>query len=395
MAIEQDRMRQNSFRENGMDNLKKFRRVSLEPKFYGLWRDFNVYHNFLRPIDPHPFVPSDPKLHNERCRETFIIQSTALMRRLDSLPEDMRKVIVAISGGQDSTHALLVAVHTMDMMKLPRTNITAVTMPCFGTTERTKKNAIGLAQALGVTFKEIPVDGIAESIFEAIGHDKSETTLVYENAQAWSRKFVELSLAAKFKGIVLGTGDLSELMLGWCTYMGDHGSHYAINAGVPKTLISFLINWTSKVVFASEPTVQKILDDIILTPISPELLPPDGESITQVTEDLNGPYELHDFFGYYMVRLGYSPTRIARLALTAFNQQNTIGKKYELAEIKKWLGVFLKRFFANQFKRNFMPDGPKVGLVCLSPRGDWRMPSDAQVQAWLADWEKIPDVPLI
>lgn len=393
VAIEQDRMRQNSFRENGLDNIKKFRRVSLKYNLNGSWCDFNVYSNLLRTVDPYPFVPSDLSRRDERCHETFMIQSTALARRLNSLPEDMRKVIVAISGGQDSTHALLVAVHTMDMLQLPRTNIIAVTMPGFGTTDRTKNNAVNLALALGVTTSKIPITKIAEDIFEAIGHDKSETTLVFENVQAWSRKFVELSLATKFKGIVLGTGDLSELMLGWCTYMGDHGSHYAVNSGVPKTLISFLINWTAEVIFVKEPAVQEILSDILLTPISPELLPPDGENITQVTEDLNGPYELHDFFGYYLIRFGYSPSRIARLALSAFNQQDIVPtKKYTIGEIKKWLGVFIKRFFANQFKRNFMPDGPKVGLTCLSPRGDWRMPSDAQVKAWLDDWQKIPEV---
>ncbi|MDO8669526.1 MAG: NAD(+) synthase [Candidatus Buchananbacteria bacterium] len=391
IAVEQDRMRQNSFRENGIDNLKEFRLANIKASSADLKRS-EVYHNLRRQIDPHPFVPSDPLKRNERCYETFMIQSTALIRRLTQLPQDRRKIIVAVSGGQDSTHALMVATHAIDKMQLPRTDIIAITMPCFGTTQRTKNNAINLCQALGVTFKEIPVTKIVEEIFEAIGHDKSDTSLVFENTQAWSRKFVELAQAAKFKGLVLGTGDLSELLLGWCTYMGDHGSHYAVNAGVPKTLISFLISWTAEVIFAQEPRVQAILHDILATPISPELLPPDGETITQVTEDKIGPYELHDFFGYYFIRFGYSPKRIARLALAAFIQQvDTDNQKYDLADIKKWLGVFLNRFFTNQFKRNFMPDGPKVGLTCLSPRGDWRMPSDAQVQAWLDDWAKIPN----
>ena len=391
VAIEQDRLRQNSFRENGLDNLKKFRRITFEHKTGGHYRDINVYSNLWRLVDPQPFVPSDPLRRDERCYETFMIQSTALIRRLEQLPPAMRKVIVAVSGGQDSTHALNVAVYAVDMMGLPRTDIIALTMPGFGTTDRTKNNAIGLCQALGVTLKEIPITNIAKEIFKAIGHDQSDTSLVFENTQAWSRKFVELAQASKFKGLVLGTGDLSELMLGWCTYMGDHGSHYGINAGVPKTLISFLINWTAEVIFAKELAVQKILRDILATPISPELLPPDGEIITQVTEDKIGPYELHDFFGYYLVRFGYSPLRIARLATAAFIQQTKSGRPYSLTEIKKWLRVFLERFFNNQFKRNSMPDGPKVGLTCLSPRGDWRMPSDAQVKAWLSDWEKIPD----
>lgn len=392
-SIIADRIRQGSFRQNGSDNKKIYRRITIPTSKLITNSSVvpEVYYKLLRHIEPKPFVPSDPAKRNERCEETFMIQATALANRLKSLPEEMRKVVIGISGGQDSTHALNIAVYTMDLIGLPRTNVTGITMPGFGTTSRTKNNAIELCTALGVTLKEIPISQIASEVFNAVGHDINEINLVFENTQAWSRKLIELATACKFGGIVLGTGDLSELMLGWCTMFGDHASHYGINAGVPKTLISFLIKWTAEVVFEKEPVVQKILLDILATPVSPELLPATGDKITQITEDNIGPYELHDFFGYYFLRFGYQPTKIARLAVAAFIHQDRDGKKYSLKDIKYWLEVFLKRFFANQYKRNCLPDGPKVGLICISPRGDWRMPADAESTTWINNWLKIPE----
>ena len=225
-----------------------------------------------------------------------------------------------------------------------------------------------------------------EPLFESdIDHSEKNKTLVYENTQAWARKLEELAIASQVKGIVLGTGDLSELALGWCTMFGDHSSHYGVNAGIPKTLISYLIEWTAEVIFEKDNSVQAILHDILDTPISPELLPPHDLEISQKTEEQIGPYELHDFFIYYFLRFGFAPSRIARMALHAFKE------KYNLSEIKNWLRIFILRFFQNQFKRNCLPEGPKVGMTCISPRGDWRMPSDASPSVWLADLERIPD----
>ncbi|TSC82135.1 MAG: NAD+ synthase (glutamine-hydrolysing) [Parcubacteria group bacterium Gr01-1014_20] len=395
----QERSRQSSFRENGKDEGREFRTVDLcvesvefeKPRLKGK-NPFSTPNLFLeRKIEKHPFVPTDPAKRDIRCYETFMIQATALARRLEQLPPSMRKVILGVSGGQDSTHALDVAVFATDLLGLPRVSVIGITMPGLGTTDRTKNNAIRLMQALGVTILEIPITPVALEIFRSIGHDPTVENLTFENVQAWARKFTELSVACERSGIVLGAGDLSELMLGWTTMFGDHASHYGINAGVPKTLISYLIKWTSDVIYKDQPEVQRVLEDILSTPISPELLSADQGQIAQKTEGIIGPYELHDFFGYYFVRFGMSPAKIARMAHHAF------GTQYSIAEIKKWLNLFITRFFRSQNKRSCLPDGPKVGLTCVSPRGDWRMPSDADPQIWLDSLEsevpsELPDL---
>lgn len=382
-----DRMRQSSFHQNARDFQRPMRTViaALQPELRAEPLDPSVYATFLRQIASHPFVPADLHVRDERCRETFLIQATSLARRLMQLPQDRRRVIIGVSGGQDSTHALMVAVHATDLLKLPRTNIVCLTMPGLGTSERTHTNSLRLIKAVGAEHREIPISQAVLEVFRAIGHDPEVTDLTFENTQAWMRKLHELATCAEVGGMDLGTGDLSELMLGWCTMFGDHASHYGINAGVPKTLISYLIRWTAEVLYKDDEAIRTTLLDILDTPISPELTPIKDGVIAQKTEDIIGPYELHDFFGYYHVRFGMRPSRIARMAFHAF------AGKYTLGEIKKWLGVFLQRFFANQFKRSCLPDGPKVGLTCISPRGDWRMPSDASVNAWLAELQSVPE----
>ena len=334
-----------------------------------------------------PFVPSDPAQRDHRCREIFLIKATALAQRLRSLPEDARRLVVGVSGGRDSTQALLVAVHAMDLLGLPRTR-------------RRRRHHAGLrhldahvrrrpapsTRALGATLREIGIREPSQAMFAAIGHDDAVEDVTFENVQAWTRKMVLFSVASQVRGIDLGTGDLSELALGFATYGGDHMSHYGVNAGVPKTLISELIRWAADVVFRDEPAVAAALREVLDTPISPELLRPgpDGE-IRQRSEELVGPYELHDFFLYQLLRFGFGPRRIARMALAAFDD------RYAIADIRRWLLVFLRRFFANQFKRDCVPDAPKVGSGgSLSPRGDWRMPSDASPAAWLVEAEAIP-----
>ena len=405
-ALTLERGVQGSFRQNAMDYKSSWRSVTLpgfrlgqtgeggskdagqavESGLKDAGRAPNEAHRtFERDIPSHPFVPQNPADRSQRCREVFMIQSTGLATKLRSLPEDARRVVVAVSGGQDSTHALNVAVHTMDLLGLPRSRIVALTMPGLGTTKRTYSNACTLIRAVGATFREIDIKPAVLQFFGDIGHSEDKKDLVYENTQAWTRKLEELATAAQVKGIVLGTGDLSELALGWCTMFGDHASHYGVNAGIPKTLISYLIRWTADEVFEKETAVRDVLLDILDTPISPELLPPQEQEIAQKTEENIGPYELHDFFIYYFMRFGFSPSRIARMALHAFEG------KYELREIKTWLRVFIVRFFQNQFKRNCLPEGPKVGMTCISPRGDWRMPSDASPAVWLSDLDRIPD----
>src|SRR5262249_31407428 len=320
-------------------------------------------------------------------RETFLIKATSLARRLLALPEEGRRIVIGISGGQDSTEALLVATHAMDLLGLPRSRILGVTMPGFGTSKQTYANACALVGALGATLREIDITRIADRVFAAIGHDPAAEDLTFENVQAWTRKFLLFALASQERGIDVGTGDLSELALGWATYGGDHMSHYGVNAGVPKTLISYLIRWAADTIFKDEPEVARVLGSILATPISPELLRLAVHgAITQKSEEIIGPYELHDFFLYWLLRFGFGPRRIARMALHAFAGRS------DLPTIRRWLIVFLRRFFQNQFKRDCLPDAPKVGSGgSLSPRGDWRMPSDASVAAWLAEAESIPE----
>jgi NAD+ synthase (glutamine-hydrolysing) len=382
-ALELDRMRQNSFRENAADCAGPLRSIWIDDKLDR--HDVAAFRAFERSIDAHPFVPGDPRLRDERCRETFQIQATSLARRLVALSEPSRRVVIGVSGGRDSTHALIVAAHAIDLLELPRSRIVALTMPGFGTTERTYCNAVALSRAVGATLLEIKITPIVEQVFTALEYDRATLGLVFENCQAWTRKLIELAVVCQRRGLDLGTSDLSELMLGWTTMFGDHAAHYDVNAGVPKTLVSYLIAWTADEVFKTEPAVQKVLRDILETDISPELLPHDSGKITQKTEGTIGPYELHDFFGYYFVRFGFSPLRIARLALHAF------AGKYTIGEIKRWLRIYVSRFFANQFKRSCLPDGPKVGSTCVSPRADWRMPSDAEPDAWMRNLDLIPE----
>lgn len=384
-SLELERMRQGSFGENAAEHRTTFREIAFGDREKTKVTNASVYMTLLRSIDAHPFVPSEPARRDERCREVFMIQATSVARRLLALPADWQRVTIGVSGGQDSTHALNVAAHTMDMLGLPRANIIALTMPGFGTTDRTYRNAVALIRAVRATFLEIGITPIVEQVFKAIDYDRSDLSLVFENCQAWTRKLLELAVACQRHGIDLGTSDLSELMLGWTTMFGDHAAHYGVNVGVPKTLVSYLIEWTADEIFKDEPAVQEVLHDILATEISPELLPHDSGTITQKTQETVGPYELHDFFGYYFTRFGFSPLRIGRLACHAFEGCYTIG------EIKKWLRVYMTRFFANQFKRSCLPDGPKVGTTCLSPRGDWRMPSDAEADAWLRSVELIPN----
>lgn len=324
-----------------------------------------------------PFVPSDKSDLENRCEEILTIQATGLATRLAHT--GIQNVVLGLSGGLDSTLALIVCVHAFDMLSLDRKNIHTVTMPCFGTTKRTKSNAEKLAEAYGVSFEEINITLAVRQHFSDIGHDESVTNITYENSQARERTQILMDLSNKYNGLVIGTGDLSELALGWATYNGDHMSMYAVNASIPKTLVRYLTAYEAQ---KSDGILKNVLLDILDTPVSPELLPPDknGE-IAQKTEDVVGPYELHDFFLYYLVRFGYTPSKIYYMAKLSFKD------KYSEETIKKWLTVFIKRFFSQQFKRSCLPDGPKVGSVTLSPRSDWRMPSDASVKAWLDDLE--------
>ncbi len=331
-----------------------------------------------RAVDPHPFVPKDEKL-TEHCREIFSIQVSGLAKRL--LHTRCQAAVVGISGGLDSTLALLVTVQTFDRLEWNRKGIIGVTMPGFGTTGRTYHNALSLMQSLGITIREISIKPACIQHFSDIGHDINLHDVTYENSQARERTQILMDIANQTNGLVIGTGDLSELALGWATYNGDHMSMYATNASIPKTLVRHLVAWVAEtnVDAASRAT----LLDIINTPISPELIPADEQgNISQKTEDLVGPYELHDFFLYHFIRFGSRPAKIYFLARHAFAD-------YDHATIKKWLTTFCRRFFSQQFKRSCLPDGPKVGSVTLSPRGDWRMPSDASVALWLEECNQL------
>lgn len=328
-----------------------------------------------RPVHSHPFVPADTNERNRRCEEIISIQAAGLAKRIEHT--GAKYAVLGVSGGLDSTLALLVTAKAFDVLDVPRERILAVTMPGFATTKTTYKNALELAQALGATVKEIDIRAACLQHLKDIGHDVNLYDVTYENTQARERTQILMDLANKVGGLVIGTGDLSELALGWCTYNGDHMSMYAVNTGVPKTLVKYLVQWAAD---HGELGVSDVLYRIIDTPISPELIPgKDADRIEQKTEDIIGPYELHDFFLYYFVRQGMTPQKIMFLAQHAF------GEKYAPDAIKHWLSVFCRRFFSQQFKRSCLPDGPKVGSVSLSPRSDWRMPSDADADAWLAD----------
>ncbi|MDP4152996.1 MAG: NAD(+) synthase [Bacillota bacterium] len=327
-----------------------------------------------RKTDQNPFVPASEVDRGRRSGEIFAIQAEGLAKRLSHTR--LSNVVLGISGGLDSTLALLVCTKTFDLLNLDRKGIIAVTMPGFGTTGRTYNNALSLMQSLGVSIREIDIKPSCIQHFKDIGHDETLHDITYENTQARERTQILMDIANQVNGLVIGTGDLSELALGWATYNGDHMSMYGVNSGVPKTLVRYLVKWVSENV--SNPKTAEILNDILLTPVSPELLPSDenGE-IAQKTEDTVGPYELHDFFLYYMVRFGFEPAKIFFLA------QNAYKDKYDNEIILKWLKVFYRRFFSQQFKRSCLPDGPKVGTINLSPRGDWRMPSDASFKIWM------------
>jgi NAD+ synthase (glutamine-hydrolysing) len=341
--------------------------------------------NLLRPVDPHPFVPADPKTRDERCEEIFAIQTAGLAGRLEHTK--CKTAVIGVSGGLDSTLALLVTVNTFDLLGLPREGIIAVTMPGFGTTDHTYTNAVQMIKSLKVTFKEIDIKPSCLQHFKDLGHDPLVHDLTYENAQARVRTLILMDMANKYGGLVIGTGDLSELALGWCTYNGDHMSMYAVNVSIPKTLVKYLVAWVADNV-AGENT-REVLVSVMDTPISPELLPPDeAGKIKQKTEDILGPYEAHDFFLYHFFRYGAPPEKILFLAKEAFRELPSKENPYTERNLRAWLRVFLRRFFSQQFKRSCIPDGPKVGTVSLSPRGDWRMPSDAAVEAWLARLEE-------
>ncbi|MCR5655280.1 MAG: NAD(+) synthase [Lachnospiraceae bacterium] len=334
-----------------------------------------------RSFPRHPFVPADDAARDARCKEIFSIQSYGLRKRLDHIRA--KKVVLGLSGGLDSTLALLVCVRAFDLLKLDRKGIVTVTMPCFGTTDRTYQNACNLAKSLGTDLREINIEAAVNQHFKDLDVDVSKKDVTYENCQARERTQVLMDLANKEGAIVVGTGDLSELALGWATYNGDHMSMYGVNAGVPKTLVRYLVRYYGDT--CNDEALKKVLYDVLDTPVSPELLPPEEGHISQKTEDLVGPYELHDFFLYYMLRLGFSPSKVYRLALRAF------ADTYEEAVIMKWLKTFYRRFFAQQFKRSCLPDGPKVGSVSVSPRGDLRMPSDACVDAWLQELDELEE----
>lgn len=363
-----ERRRQTTFESKGQ--MEYFcEGFSLEIKETGL----------TRPIDPTPFVPSDMYDREKRCEEILAMQSMGLKKRLAHT--GCQNAVVGISGGLDSTLALLVTVRAFDALGISREKITAVTMPGFGTTDRTYENAVGMIKSLGATFREISIVSAVNQHFADIGHDASIHDVTYENCQARERTQILMDIANKSGGMVIGTGDMSELALGWATYNGDHMSMYGVNCSVPKTLVRHLVRYYADT--CGDAKLSEVLYDVLDTPVSPELLPPENGKIAQKTEDLVGPYELHDFYLYQVLRYGFSPAKVYRLAKLAF------AGSYDDTTILKWLKIFYKRFFSQQFKRSCVPDGPKVGTIALSPRGDLRMPSDASVNVWLREIEDL------
>lgn len=332
-----------------------------------------------RTFPSRPFVPRDDQERAKRCEEILTIQAMGLKKRLAHT--HAKSAVVGISGGLDSTLALLVTAKAFDALGLERSGITAVTMPCFGTTDRTYQNACKMSLKVGATLREVRIGDAVMQHFKDIGHDPQDHSVTYENSQARERTQVLMDIANQTGGLVIGTGDMSELALGWATYNGDHMSMYGVNASVPKTLVRHLVHYYADT--CEDSSLKEVLYDVLDTPVSPELLPPKDGKIAQKTEDLVGPYELHDFFLYYFLRFGYAPSKIYRIAKYSF------AGEYDDETIYKWLRTFCWRFFAQQFKRSCLPDGPKVGTVALSPRGDWRMPSDACVASWMRDLEQV------
>ncbi len=331
-----------------------------------------------RTFPSRPFVPRDDQERAKRCEEILTIQAMGLKKRLAHT--HAKSAVVGISGGLDSTLALLVTAKAFDALGLERSGITAVTMPCFGTTDRTYQNACKMSLKVGATLREVRIGDAVMQHFKDIGHDPQDHSVTYENSQARERTQVLMDIANQTGGLVIGTGDMSELALGWATYNGDHMSMYGVNASVPKTLVRHLVHYYADT--CEDSSLKEVLYDVLDTPVSPELLPPKDGEIAQKTEDLVGPYELHDFFLYYFLRMGYEPGKIYRIAKLSF------AREYDDETIYKWLRTFCWRFFSQQFKRSCLPDGPKVGTVALSPRGDWRMPSDACVALWIQNLEK-------
>ena len=386
--LAQERRRMTTFADCRRNEARDFTTVTIDST--GAERAADKTPALLRAIAPRPFVPESTTDRAERCRAVIALQAQGLAKRLRHL--GCRCAVIGLSGGLDSTLALLVTARAFALCGLPPSHVRAVTMPCFGTTDRTLRNARELAAQTGATLMEIPIAAAVRQHFRDIGQDEDVHDVTYENAQARERTQVLMDIANKEGGIVIGTGDLSELALGWATYNGDHISMYGVNASVPKTLVRHLVAWLADEADGTNPALAAVLRGILDTPVSPELLPPDGADIAQKTEELVGPYELHDFFLYYALRFGFSPSKIFFLAEQAFIVQPAArgeAAAYRKADIRKWLASFYRRFFAQQFKRSCLPDGAKVGTVSLSPRGDWRMPSDASARLWLAQAEAL------
>ena len=350
-----------------------------------IWRvsfDMDLRDTHLtRYVSPMPFVPENEEDRAERCNEILKIAALGLKKRLEHT--HARTAVVGLSGGLDSTLAILITAVAMKLLDRPASDIIAVTMPCFGTTDRTRDNAVELAERLGATLQRIDIGEAVKVHFKDIGQSMENHDVTFENGQARERTQVLMDIANQTGGMVIGTGDLSELALGWCTYNGYHMSNYAVNASIPKTLVRHLVSFISDDKGEEDPRLSAVLDDILDTPVSPELLPAIEGKIAQKTEDLVGPYELHDFFLYYAIRWGFPPSKVFRLA------EQALGRRYDRATILKWLKNFYRRFFSQQFKRSCLPDGPKVGSVALSPRGDWRMPSDAVAALWMEELEEL------
>ncbi len=375
--LENDRLRTSSFRDSVIETENYI--YSIIPQMEEMkWTENGKIEQkplkLSRSINPLPFIPSNER-YDQTCREIFSIQSFGLSKRIRHT--NAATSIIGISGGLDSTLALLVCIYTCDKIGIARDKIIGVTMPGFGTTDRTYNNAILLMKSLGVTIREIDIKAACEQHFKDIGHNPAIHDITYENSQARERTQILMDVANQMNGLVIGTGDMSELALGWATYNGDHMSMYGVNSGIPKTLVRHLVQWVAETQVDDKTSL--ILKDILDTPVSPELIPSANGIISQCTEEIVGPYELHDFFLYYTVRFGFTPEKIRYLAEQAFNE------KYTPETITKWMKIFYKRFFSQQFKRSCLPDGPKVGSINLSPRGDWRMPSDASSSLWILE----------